>query len=209
MTIGLISFLLGGLLIGFSIAVPVGPVGVLCIRRTLAGGQAFGFASGLGAATADAIYGAIAGFGLTFISTFLLREQVWLHFIGGGILCILGLKIFLSQQAEELAEGKENNLVGAYASTFFLTLASPVTIFSYAAVFASFGFADAGDRDYLSTAMLAVGVFFGSSLWWLILSSGVDVLRTKVSAEVLQLVNKVSGAIITGFGCLAILSGRV
>src|SRR4030067_3210921 len=118
------SFLLRGLIIGFSIAAPVGPSGVLCIRRTLTVGRASGLISGLGAATADAIYGSIAGFGLTFISSILIRQQVWLRLIGGLFLCYLGLKTFLSRPSEPAAspKAKVNDLLSAYASTFFLTL---------------------------------------------------------------------------------------
>jgi threonine/homoserine/homoserine lactone efflux protein len=117
-----ISFLFKGLIIGFSIAAPVGPIGVLCIRRTLAERRASGLVSGLGAATADAIYGFVAGFGLTFISNFFISQQVWLRLIGGGFLCYLGLRTSLSKPAEHAASVKGNGLVGSYASTFFLTI---------------------------------------------------------------------------------------
>jgi len=109
-----ISFLLRGLVIGFSIAAPVGPIGVLCIRRTLAAGRASGLVSGLGAATADAIYGCVAGFGLTFISSVLIRQQGWLRLIGGGFLCYLGLKTFLARPAEQAALAEGKGLVGFY-----------------------------------------------------------------------------------------------
>lgn len=117
-----IAFLLRRLAIGFSIAAPVGPIGVLCIRRTLAEGRASGLVSGLGAASADGIYGCIAGFGLTFISNFLVSQELWLRLIGGAFLCYLGLKTLLAKPAEQAASAKGNGLIGAYASTFFLTL---------------------------------------------------------------------------------------
>lgn len=198
-----ISFLLRGLIIGFSIAAPVGPIGMLCIRRTLAKGRASGLVSGLGAATADAIYGCIAGFGLTFISSILVSQQGWLRLIGGGFLCYLGLKTFLTRPAEQAASTGGNGLVGAYASTFFLTLTNPMTILSFAAVFAGLGVASAS-RNYVSAAVLVLGVFVGSALWWLTLSGVVSVSRARFNPHRLRSVNRISGVIITGFGLLAL-----
>jgi len=202
-----ISFLVKGLIIGFSIAAPVGPIGVLCIRRTLAKGRTSGLLSGLGAATADAIYGCIAGFGLTFISNFLISQQVWLHLIGGMFLCYLGLKTFLSRPAEQAAPAKGNSLVGAYASTFFLTLTNPITILCFAAIFAGLGLGSV-TRHYGSAAALALGVFTGSAVWWFILSSSVSMFRTKLNPHGLSWVNRISGIVITGFGLIALLSLR-
>ncbi len=200
-----ITFLLRGLAIGFSIAASVGPIGVLCIRRTLNEGHASGFFSGLGAASADAIYGCIAGFGLTFISNFLLSQQVWLRLVGGVFLCYLGLKTLLAKPAERAAFAKGNGLVGAYASTFFLTLTNPMTIVSFAAIFAGLGLASTSG-NYVSAGILVLGVFIGSALWWFILSGGVALFREKFNRRRLQWVNRISGAIITGFGLIALLS---
>jgi len=200
-----IAFLLRGLAIGFSIAAPVGPIGVLCIRRTLAEGRVSGLVSGLGAATADAIYGCIAGFGLTFISNFLVSQQLWLRLIGGVFLCYLGIKTLLAKPAEQAATARGNGLVGAYASTFILTLTNPITIISFAAIFAGLGLASTGG-EYLSAGILVLGVFIGSSLWWLILSGGVGVFQNKFNPHGLQWVNRISGVIITAFGLFALLS---
>lgn len=200
-----ISFLLRGLAIGFSIAAPVGPIGLLCIRRTLAEGRASGLVSGLGAASADGIYGCVAGFGLTFISNFLVSQEGWLRLIGGVFLCYLGLKTLFAKPAEQAALAKGNGLVGAYASTFFLTLTNPMTIISFAAIFAGLGLASTS-ANYLSAGVLVFGVFIGSALWWLILSGGVGVFREKINPHGLQWVNRISGAIITGFGLFALLS---
>ena len=202
-----ISFLLRGLIIGFSIAAPVGPIGVLCIRRTLAEGRASGLVSGLGAATADAIYGCIAGFGLTFISSILISQQGWLRLVGGGFLCYLGLKTFLARPVEQAALATGNGLIGAYASTFFLTLTNPMTILSFAAIFAGLGVASASGH-YASAGVLVLGVFIGSALWWLTLSGVVGVFRTRFDPHGLRWVNRISGVIITGFGLLALLSLR-
>ena len=202
-----ISFFLRGLIIGFSIAAPVGPIGVLCIRRTLAEGRASGLVSGLGAATADAIYGCITGFGLTFISSIFISQQVWLRLVGGVFLCCLGLKTFLARPVEQAASAEGNGLVGAYTSTFFLTLTNPMTILSFAAIFAGLGVASASG-NYLSAGVLVLGVFVGSALWWLILSGGVSLFRARFSPQQLRWVNRVSGIIIMVFGLLALLSLR-
>jgi len=200
-----IFFFFKGLVIGFSIAAPVGPIGVLCIHRTLADGRASGLVSGLGAATADAIYGGIAGFGLTFISNFLVSQQVWLRLGGGGFLCYLGLKTFFAKPAEQAALTKGKGLVSAYASTFLLTLTNPLTIISFAAIFAGLGLASTRG-NYVSAGLLILGVFIGSALWWVILSGGIGVFREKFNPHGWQWVNRISGAIIAGFGLLALLS---
>ncbi|NJL58528.1 MAG: LysE family transporter [Desulfobacteraceae bacterium] len=200
-----ITFLLRGLAIGFSIAAPVGPIGVLCIRRTLAEGRLSGFVSGLGAATADAIYGCIAGFGLTFISNFLVSRQTWLRLVGGVFLCYLGIRTLLAKPAEQAASVKGDSFINAYVSTFFLTLTNPMTIISFAAIFAGLGLASTSG-NYMSAGILVLGVFIGSALWWLILSGGVGIFREKFNLYGLHWVNRISGAIITGFGLFALLS---
>ena len=199
------SFLISGLVIGFSIAAPVGPIGVLCIRRTLAEGRLHGLISGLGAATADAMYGCIAAFGLTFISDVLVQQQVWLRLVGGAFLILLGVKTALSKPSEKSSSEKRTGLLGVYASTFFLTLTNPVTILSFAAIFAGVGLGSAV-ADYGSAALLVFSVFAGSALWWLILSGIVGLLRKRVTPQVLRWINRVSGAIITGFGVFILIS---
>lgn len=200
-----IGFLLKGVIVGFSIAAPVGPIGVLCIRRTLAEGGLSGLVSGLGAATADTVYGCIAGFGLTFISNFLVNQKVWLGLLGGLFLCYLGIATFLTKPAEEPASAMGNNLIDAYASTFFLTLTNPMTIISFAAIFAGLGLAST-QGNYISAGMLVLGVFLGSALWWIILSSSVGAFRARFNPDGLRWVNRISGGIIAVFGLLALLS---
>ncbi|HNP72976.1 MAG TPA: LysE family transporter [Kouleothrix sp.] len=199
------TLLLKGLLIGFSIAAPVGPIGALCIRRTLANGRAAGLVSGLGAATADAMYGCIAGFGLTFISSLLMSQQLWLKLIGGAFLCYLGIRTLLARPAAQAANASGVGLFGAYASTFFLTLTNPTTILSFLAVFAGLGLASAAG-NYGAAALLVLGVFIGSALWWLLLSGGVALLRARITPAALVWVNRVSGLIILAFGVGALAS---
>jgi threonine/homoserine/homoserine lactone efflux protein len=196
------SIFIRGLIIGFSIAAPVGPIGVLCIRRTLAEGRAAGFVSGIGAATADAIYGSMAAFGLTALSTFLVSQQMWLKLAGGLFLCVLGIRTFLAKPTEQSASPTSKGLVGSYISTFFLTLTNPMTILSFVAIFAGLG-AGSSDGNYLTAAWMVAGVFTGSALWWLLLSEGVGVLKVWIQASGLIWINRISGTVIFIFGILA------
>ncbi|MBZ5553092.1 MAG: LysE family transporter [Acidobacteriia bacterium] len=191
-------FMLKGMAIGFSIAAPVGPIGVLCIRRSLAEGRLIGLATGLGAATADAAYGAIAGFGLTAISSFLVGQRVWLGLLGGFFLCYLGVRTFTSKPEGQAVEARGSGIVSAYGSTLFLTLTNPMTILSFVAVFAGFGLG--ASPDYFAAGALVAGVFIGSAFWWLMLSSGVALFQTRVSSGWMQIVNRVSGGVIFIFG---------
>ncbi len=193
---------LRGIAIGFSIAAPVGPIGVLCIRRTLVEGRATGLAVGLGAAVADAVYGAIAGFGLTAVSSLLVRQQGWLRLGGGLFLCYLGVRTFVARPAERAAGGTGAGRLGAFASTFGLTLTNPATILSFVAVFAGLGIAGAG--SWREAGLLVAGVFLGSALWWLILSGTVGALRTRLDAAILRWVNRGAGLILLGFGAAAL-----
>jgi threonine/homoserine/homoserine lactone efflux protein len=192
-----LDYLLRGLVIGFSIAAPVGPIGLLCIRRTLAGGRLVGLVSGLGAATADAAYGAVAGL--------LVGQSLWLRLLGGLFLGYLGVRTALTPPASRAAGVSGRGLAGAYASTLALTLTNPTTILSFAAIFAGLGIAGAGG-DYGAAAALVLGVFAGSALWWLVLSGGVGLLRGAVTPGALRWVNRLSGALIAAIGLAALAS---
>ena len=205
-----LAFLLKGLLIGFSIAAPVGPIGVLCIQRTLAHGRLIGFASGLGAATADAAYGFVAAFGLTFISNSLVAQQGWLRLVGGAFLLWLGYRGFVAAPADPrsaaaggTAEGRALHAARAYASTVALTLTNPATILSFAAIFAGLGIGEL-QASYDLAAILVAGVFAGSALWWLILSGVTGAFREKMGRRHLVWVNRFSGSIIGLFGLAAL-----
>jgi len=196
-----ISLLLRGLAIGLAIAAPVGPIGILCIRQSLAFGWTRGFVAGLGAATADAMYGFVAGFGLTLITNFFIEQQLWLRLIGGAFLCYLGFKTFMSIPSATEASAKGNSLAGVYASTLALTLTNPATILAFVAIFSGLGLASR-EQNYLSATLLVIGVFCGSALWWLLLSSSVALVKTKLN---LKWVNRLSGIVITAFGIIALL----
>ena len=195
--------LLKGLVIGFAIAAPVGPIGVLCIRRSLAQSAVMGFATGLGAATADGLYGAVAAFCLTAISATLLEQKLWLSAVGGAFLVYLGVKTFMAKPADAAAQGSAASVAAAYASTVFLTLANPATILSFVAVFAGLGLGRLG-QDFVAATIMVLGVFLGSALWWLILSATAGGLRTRLASNWMVWVNRCSGAIVLGFGIWAV-----
>jgi threonine/homoserine/homoserine lactone efflux protein len=193
------SLFLRGLLIGFSIAAPVGPIGVLCIRRTLAEGRLAGFLSGMGAASADMFYGAVAAFGLVAVQDLLLGQSGWLRLGGGIFLLYLGVRTFLSKPAERAAQTSRGGLFGAYLSTFFLTITNPLTILSFLAIFAGLRLGES-TGNAISASFMVLGVFLGSAAWWLALSTGVSFLREKFTPTLLGWVNRLAGSIIFAFG---------
>ena len=200
----MLSFLLKGILIGFSIAAPVGPIGVLCVRRSIANGGKLGLATGLGAAGADAVYGCVAGFGLTAVSNFLIGQKFSLGFLGGMFLCFLGIRTLISRPVEEPAEVRSRGLFSAFLSTFFLTITNPMTILSFVAIFAALGLGKS--PNYINATALVGGVFAGSALWWLLLSSGAAFFRSKVTLSWMGLLNRVSGIIIFSFGIFSLVT---
>ena len=193
----MLNLLAQGIVLGFSIAAPVGPIGVLCIRRTLQNGFRSGLASGLGAASADAFYGMIAAAGLTLAAEYLARQQVWLGILGGVFLLYLGVSTFRSPPPEADGEDlKASKLSADYVSTFVLTLSNPITIFSFMALF---GGLSAGTGFKASAILLVLGVFSGSAIWWLALSAGVSIFRKKFSPDVMRWVNRAAGMVILVF----------
>ena len=194
-----------GLALGLAIAAPVGPIGLLCIRRTLADGPALGFAVGLGAATADAAYGAVAGFGLAVIADFIIAGRDWLAAIGGLFLLWLGVRTAIAVPTGGGSEGvaRGGGMLIAWGTTFLLTLANPATILSFAAAFAALGLAEwAGDTQ--AALVLVLGVFLGSAAWWLGLSTVIGLFRGRIGGPALGWINRVSGAALIAFGAAAI-----
>ncbi|MGG0187903.1 LysE family translocator [Bacillus rhizoplanae] len=194
---------LKGIIIGLSIAAPVGPIGVLVIKRTLVQGRIYGIVSGVGAASADAVYGLIAGLGLTFITNFFIGQQFWFHLAGGVFLCYLGIKIATSEASETSSRVQGQHLFGAYSSAFLLTLTNPMTIISFVGIFSGLGFSQVNEVSVLT---LVLGVFFGSGIWWLILCIVVGLVTEGLKKETLVWINRLSGLIIFLFGVNAILS---
>jgi threonine/homoserine/homoserine lactone efflux protein len=201
------GFFLKGLIIGFCIAAPVGPIGIMCIRRTLAEGGMAGFVSGLGAATADAVYGGIAALGLTAVSALLLGQTVLLQLVGGLFLTFLGARFFLKGWGvvgpESAVRRRVDHGYSAYFQTFVLTLTNPMTLLSFAAIFAGAGLGKAaGPQDGM---LLVTGVFLGSATWWLILSGLANALRARLNIGRLAWVNRISGLGLALFGLTTLL----
>lgn len=197
--------LIQGLAIGFSVAAPVGPIGLLCLMRTLKRGRVSGLVTGLGAATADAIYGCIGGFGITFLAQTLIDQQMWFRLVGGAFLIYLGARAFASQTGSSADLSERNGLVSDFGTTFVLTLTNPMTIISFGAVFAALGIG-ATRAAYLDASMLLIGIFSGSALWWVVLTFGVSLFRNTMHSDRLDWISRVSGVIIAGFGAAALVS---
>jgi len=192
-----LALLIQGMMLGLSIAAPIGPIGVLCIRRSAERGFRTGLASGLGAATADAVYGTIAAAGLTAAANFLVSFGTWMGLMGGIFLIYLGWRTIFSkpQAAKNINEG--SSAAGDYVSTFLLTLSNPVTIFSFMALFGGMS-AQAGFRA--SAFLLVAGVFLGSAAWWIFLSAGVGWLGNRLTDGTMKWINRSAGILIIGFG---------
>jgi len=199
------EYLIKGLVIGFSVAAPVGPIGVLTIRRTLNEGRLAGFMTGMGAAFADMTYGMIAGFGLTAISSFLITRAIWLKLTGGLFLLYLGTRAAMSKPASADGGAMGKSLLHNMISTFFLTITNPSTILSFVAIFAGFGLVSSG-INYAASTVLVTGVFLGSAIWWLILSTVVGAFQSRVTTTGLTWINRLLGLIIASFGLWALYS---
>jgi len=198
-------FLFKGLILGLAVAAPIGPIGMLCIRRTLTNGRRSGIISGLGTATADMFYGCVAAFGVNTILNFLLHIHTYLQIAGGIYLIYLGYQIFISLPAEKSSEARSTNRLEDYISALVLTLTNPMTIVSFSAIFMGLGIGNTTEK-YVSASFLVIGIFLGSILWWLILSSLVNKLKSRFDQRKLNWVNKVSGIIICVFGIYSIIS---
>ncbi len=199
-------YLLKGIAIGFSLAAPVGPIGILCIRRTLAHGSKRGIIIGLSAAFADMIYGIVAAFGVTLISDFISQEQHWIRFIGGILMLILGYRTFVSHPSTDSVTGEKNGHTRTFISTFLLTLTNPMTLFAFAAIFAGIGLDKTlGFHGY--SIFLVAGIFFGSLSWFSLLTSLVHFFRDIITTDGLVIINKVAGSLLVLFGTIAIWSG--
>jgi threonine/homoserine/homoserine lactone efflux protein len=200
-----LSFFFKGLLIGAAVSAPVGPIGLLCINRSLTEGRLRGFVSGLGAATADMVFCIIAGFGFTFVSRFLDERALWISLVGACGLVFLGLKIFFSRPVERSCAAMAGDLVHIYVSTFVLTLINPVTILFFVALFTSLG-VTLTRMDYPSLVLLITGVLVGAVLWWFLLTGCVSLLHRKLTQKTIRWVNRISGTIVMVLGLLAFLS---
>ncbi|MCT4590455.1 MAG: LysE family translocator [Carboxylicivirga sp.] len=194
MTIGNI---LDGLIIGISASIPLGPIGVLVVQRTLNKGHLSGFVSGLGAALSDTIYAIVAGFSVSFIVGFIESQLLWIQIIGAIILISLGLKIFTTNPAIQLRKQKRKStsLIQDFFSTFALTIANPLAVFLFMAFFTGLGVVGK-ENTAIDNLLLIGGVMMGAASWWLILSTLVNLFRSKINLRRLFWINKIAGSAI-------------
>jgi threonine/homoserine/homoserine lactone efflux protein len=195
-------YFLKGLAIGLIIAMPFGPVGLLCLQRAITLGLRVGLLSGLGAGLADAFYGAVAAFGLTYISDFLTTHQALLQTVGGAFLALMGVRLYLAQKPPKQIALKSSHFAGAFASIFFLNLTNPMTFVAFLAIFAGFGLGGAEARAPHAVAVVA-GVFVGAMVWWVAIALGGKLLRFRLLNQ-LPHIRKGSGVIIILFGLYAV-----
>jgi threonine/homoserine/homoserine lactone efflux protein len=195
-----------GIATGLIIAAPVGPVNVLCIQRTLGKGWKSGLVSGFGAAAADTIYGAIAGFSITLVIDFLLREQFWIRLLGGALLIVIGV-LYYFRKPNKFEEAKDESAHSDFVSTFLLTLTNPTTVLSFLAVLATLGMSE--QRATWMTLLLVGGIFCGSMMWWTLLTGAVNYLRHKITDRTVLWMNRIAGLAIGGFGVVNIILGAV
>ncbi|UOY93331.1 LysE family translocator [Ectobacillus sp. JY-23] len=191
-------------ILGLSVSAPVGPIGLLCIQRTLTHGKTAGFLTGFGAVTANMIYASIAASGFSIVSSFLLEQEIYLHILGTIFLFYLGIKTFLKKPVQRTAHLTNETLLSMYISTFLLMMTNPVTILNFTAMFAGLGF-DQESSSTITTTALISGVFIGASLWWLFLSVAASIFRNKINVH-LDLVNKLAGLSIILLGMFSFIS---
>jgi threonine/homoserine/homoserine lactone efflux protein len=201
-----IALLIRGFVLGFTIAAAVGPISLLVIRRTLAEGRVVGLVSGMGVATADATYGAIAAFGLTAVTDLLVDWRSALGIVGGLFLLWLAWRTIRSVPGEAAADTGRRGLPGAYMGTLGLTLTNPMTILSFAALFVGLGVTGG---DALGAALLTLGVFAGSAAWWVVLVGGVGALRSRLTPAGMRRINVASGTLIGAFALVALATALI
>ena len=192
-----------GLLAGLAIAAPVGPVNVLCISRTLRKGWKAGLASGLGAATADALYGAIAGFSINFIIQLLIREEFWIRLIGGSFLIVVGVLYYFKRAGSLEAQDAGSAQQSDFVSTLLLNLTNPTTVLSFLAVLAALRASQ--PRSWWLDWLLVLGIFCGSLLWWIVLITIVNRFRSRFDDRTMLWMNRLAGLAIGGFGAFTLV----
>lgn len=200
-------FIIKGIIIGILASIPLGPVGVVCIQRTLNKGRASGFFSGLGAAGADTVFALIAVLGLSFIINFVEEHQFYFKILGGLFMIFLGYRVFNTNPVKQIRKqrGKQNNLFEDFFSVFLLTLTNPIAVFIFIAVFASLGILTE-ELNYYIAFYITLGISAGAALYWFSLSSLVNAFRKRFRLKSLWWINKLSGASILLFGAVALIS---
>ncbi len=201
-----IGLFLKGIAIGIGASAPLGPIGVICIQRTLNKGRLSGFVSGLGAALADSFYAIIAGLGLSIIVNFIKEQQIYFEIVGVALLFFIGLRIFYANPAKQLRRQKQkgSNLFSDFFSILALTISNPMAVFLFLALFAGLGLVDE-QGGMFSTLQIVIGVFSGAAAWWFTLSTLVNLFREKFRLRRLWWINKIAGLAIFLFGVFAII----
>jgi threonine/homoserine/homoserine lactone efflux protein len=201
-----LSTFVQGIIIGLTLAVPVGPISLLCIRRAIADGRLHGIVSGLGVATADSLYAAIAVLGLTVISGLILAQQVFCRSVAGFVLIAVGIKVFLAVPPEPGGNRGHASYQNDYFSMLAVALANPLTILFFIVVLPGFGIV-LGGTSLIASFEFVLGIFAGSVAWWIILCGAVGSVRSRLSIRNLRLINRISGTLIicAGIGTLLLL----
>jgi threonine/homoserine/homoserine lactone efflux protein len=203
-------FIIKGIIIGISVSVPLGPIGVLVIQRSLNKGFKSGFITGIGAASADIVYAVIAGFSITFISDFLIQNQTYIRIIGGGFLILIGYRIFISNPAKQIRRlrTKGNNYFKDFLTSFAVTVSNPLTILTFGAIFAGFNLLGNGDGNF-KVSLLIFSVFGGAVLWWMILISIVRIFKKRIRLRNLLWINRITGILIILFAIFLIITAFI
>ena len=197
-------FFLKGIAAGFVVAIPVGPVAMLCIRRTLATSMISGYATGLGAAVADTIYAIVAAYGISFIADILFTNNFWFRLIGGVILCLMAARMLSAPPTESNAQDT-GKLFGDFVSALVITGTNPITLIAFGVIFTSIDVATAGDRYERAEALIA-GVFVGSAAWWVLLTGLTAICRRWVGELSLTWINRISAFVILACGALTVIA---
>jgi threonine/homoserine/homoserine lactone efflux protein len=198
--------ILSGFVIGLIAAVPIGPVNLLCVRRTFAHGSLYGFLSGLGAALADGVFATIVGFGFTAIAQLIKDHSTVLEVVGGTMLLVFGVRTFLAPPQLRLddklkaREQDASSLARAMASTFALAITNPATLLAFTAMFAGVAGLVGGQASYFGAGLLVCGVLAGSTTWWFTLTTVAGLFHAKINDGIMTLINRASGVVITTFG---------
>jgi threonine/homoserine/homoserine lactone efflux protein len=194
-----VSSFVQGIIIGLTLAVPVGPLSLICIQRTVTDGRLHGIFSGSGVATADSFYAAVTFLGLTVISGLIIAQQYLFRFIAGIVLILIGIRVFLSMPPVISARSDHETYLKDYLSMVALAIANPLTLVFFLVILPGYGVVING-TSYLSAAEFVAGVFFGSVLWWVVLCGAIGSVRTRISSQNLRSINRVSGVLISCFG---------
>lgn len=201
-----IILIIKGILIGMMVSIPIGPVGVICIQRTINRGLKSGFISGLGAASADTLYAIIASFGLGFVVDFIQKQIHWIQFFGAIVLILIAIKIFYTNPAVELRNNRNKKVkpMEEFISVFFITFSNPTVFFIFIALLASFK-VFSGKLNYLSTLMVIAGIFTGAMLWWYLLSNLVNKFRSKIRLKNIWWLNKIMAIVVFLCGVIVLI----